>query len=212
MKLRSARTPALIVLAAGTIGAVAVPAHASNQYVGRWITEGLRFHSPDRVTVTGNLTFIFHHEQTRVACDVTGEEPIEGAYQPPGEEPGTDETTSFSATGCKQLKPAPICTSGLWEVTATDLPWPSHLIPGAYPAALDVLEGIHVDLRCRTNGSPTFHYAGRARASVGENVLVFKGNNREELSSQAHIRGNLFMRDAEGNSITAGQFCVHFCH
>jgi hypothetical protein len=42
-KLRSGRTLALIVLAAGTIGAVAAPAHASNQYAGRWITEGLRF-------------------------------------------------------------------------------------------------------------------------------------------------------------------------
>jgi hypothetical protein len=213
MNLRSARTVALSILVAAAIGATAPAAAQGNQFVPRWITQGLAFRSPDRVTITGKLTFIAHHGQLHIACNVTGEDPISNGFS--SEEPGTDETTSFSATGCRERSGgAPPCTQGQWQVTATGLPWPSHLALGTYPDVWDVTEGVRLDLACTSN-AVSFHYEGLIRATLGENVppnvLLFKGNS-EELSGEAQIHGALSMTDPERTSITAGIFCVEFCH
>jgi hypothetical protein len=213
MNPRSARTVALGALVAAAIGATA-PAAQGNQFVPKWITEGLAFRSPDHVTTTGKLTFIAHHGQLHIACNVQGEEPISNGFTQ--EEPGTDETTSFSAADCRERPGGtPPCTQGQWQVTATGLPWPSHLALGKYPDIWDMIEGVRLDLACTTN-RVSLHYEGLIRATLGENVppnvLLFKGNDSEELTTEAHIHGALSMRDAEGTSITAGIFCVEFCH
>jgi hypothetical protein len=212
MKLRSGRIMALGVLLVA-VGALA-PAQgvASNNYVSRWIDEGLQYRSPDSTTITGSLTFSFHHGQQQIACHVAGTEPIEGGYF--GETPGTDETTSFSATGCESTK-GPPCVQGQWEVTATGLPWPSHLENGpepmVEPESADVIEGVQLAVHCTSQVS-TFHYTGFIRAWVGQNVLIFEGTDKKELAGDARVVGRLAMTDEGGNQITAGQFCVHFCH
>jgi hypothetical protein len=206
------RTVALSALVAAAIGATApAAAQANNQFQARWITEAFRYKSPDFVTTTGRLTFVANHGNQHVTCNVTGEESIENGIT--GEEPGSDETTSFSAARCRESgSGAPPCRHGQWQVTATGLPWLSHLETAKrYPEVWDLIEGVRLDLTCTTN-AVNLHYEGLIRATVGENRLVFNGGDSEELSTEAHIHGALSMRDAEGNKITAGIFCVKFCH
>ena len=116
----------------------------------KWYSDGEQIAQGQKVNVATSasltLRLLQQTGEPTIKCKLKDSETVEN---PVGGGAGVDEVTAFTLSGCKTTSTS-LCRGKLFEFTASNLPWRTHLIDGS--PITDELEGIELLGSCTAPG------------------------------------------------------------